>query len=83
VGHTALRQGVLQGAGDGLLAHHLLKGLGTPLPGQDLVCHLKTVFRFWFLVLGFNKNRFDRVGLSEFHIGLAAKLLYTKRKTKN
>ena len=37
-------QGVLQRAGDGLLAHHFLKGLGTPFPGQYLVCHERDVF---------------------------------------
>ncbi len=53
VGHPPGGQGVLQRAGDGLLAHHFLKGLGTPFPGQYLVCHLKTVFGFWLLVFGF------------------------------
>jgi hypothetical protein len=55
VGHPAGGQGVLQRPGDGLLAHHFLKILGTPFPGQYLVSHLKTVFRFWFLVLGFQQ----------------------------
>ena len=33
VGHPAGGQGVLERPDDRLLAHHLLKGLGTPLPG--------------------------------------------------
>ena len=44
-------QGVLQGAGDGLLAHHFLKVLGTPFPGQYLVSHVKD--RLSFSVFGF------------------------------
>ncbi len=39
VGHPAGAQGVLQRPGDGLLAHHLLKVLGTPFPGQNLISH--------------------------------------------
>jgi hypothetical protein len=50
MGDTALGDGVLQGAGDGLLAHHFLEVLGTPFAGQDLVGHEKIVFRFSFLV---------------------------------
>jgi len=37
VGDPTEADGVLQGAGDGLLAHHLLELLGAPFAGDDLV----------------------------------------------
>jgi hypothetical protein len=49
VSHAVRGDGILERLGDGLLAHHLLKRLGTPLSGQNLVGH-GGVFGFLFPV---------------------------------